>query len=159
MQKRLAPRIRHLRVLVVEDEPSLREIIRLTLANFDCVLAGDGHEGAIYEITGPEFSTFREAAALSAEFSGRPVEYRVCTAEEKLAIWDAMGVQRDYVDGMFNEGTGAWCSNEMITYEMAIRDGYFALCSGHVELLTGQRPKSLRQVFEENRAVFARFHA
>jgi NAD(P)H dehydrogenase (quinone) len=123
------------------------------------VLAGDGHEGAIYEITGPEFSTFREAAALSAEFSGRPVEYRVCTAEEKLAIWDAMGVQRDYVDGMFNEGTGAWCSNEMITYEMAIRDGYFALCSGHVELLTGQRPKSLRQVFEENRAVFARFHA
>ncbi len=44
MQKRLAPRIRHHRVLVVEDEPSLREIIRLTLANFDCVLAGDGHE-------------------------------------------------------------------------------------------------------------------
>ena len=121
------------------------------------VLTGEGHEGAIYEISGPEFSSFREAAALAAEFSGRPVEYRLCTTEEKLAIWDAMGVPRDYIDGMFNEGTGAWCSNEMITYEMAIRDGYFAVCSGHVELLTGRKPKTLRQVFEENAAGFARF--
>lgn len=123
------------------------------------VLTGEGHAGAIYEITGPELSSFREAAALTAEFSGRPVEYRVCTAGEKLAIWDAMGVQRDYVDGMFNEGTGAWCSNEMISYETAILEGYFALCSGHVELLTGRRPKTLREVFEDNRAAFARFHA
>ena len=121
------------------------------------VLTGDGHEGAIYEITGPALSSFREAAALAAEFSGRPVEYQVCTAEEKLAIWDAMGVQRDYVDGMYNEGTGAWCSNEMITYETAIREGYFALCSGHVELLTGTRPRTLREVFEANRDAFARF--
>ncbi len=120
------------------------------------VLMGDGHEGAIYEISGPEFSSFREAAALAAEFSGRPVEYRVCTTEEKLAIFDAMGVQRDYVDGMFNEGTGAWCSNEMITYETAIREGYFAICSGHVELLTGRKPKPLRQEFEENCEIWLR---
>ena len=121
------------------------------------VLTGDGHEGAIYEISGPEFSSFREATALAAEFSGRPVEYRLCTTEEKLAIFDAMGVPRDYVDGMFNEGTGAWCSNEMVTYETAIREGYFAICSGHVELLTGRKPKTLREVYTENRAVFARF--
>lgn len=44
MQKRLAPSIRHHRVLVVEDEPDLREILRLTLATFDCVLANDGDE-------------------------------------------------------------------------------------------------------------------
>jgi NAD(P)H dehydrogenase (quinone) len=121
------------------------------------VLTGDGHEGAIYEISGPEFSSFREATALAAEFSGRPVEYSLCTAEEKLAMFDAMGVPRDYIDGMFNEGTGAWCSNEMVTYETAIREGYFAICSGHVELLTGRKPKTLREVYAENSAVFARF--
>ena len=121
------------------------------------VLTGDGHEGAIYEISGPEFSSFREATALAAEFSGRQVEYRLCSTEEKLAIFDSMGVPRDYVDGMFNEGTGAWCSNEMVTYETAIRDGYFAMCSGHVELLTGRKPKTLREVFAENSASFARF--
>jgi NAD(P)H dehydrogenase (quinone) len=121
------------------------------------VLTGDGHEGAIYEISGPEFSSFREATALAAEFSGRQVEYRLCSTEEKLAIFDSMGVPRDYVDGMFNEGTGAWCSNEMVTYETAIRDGYFAMCSGHVELLTGRKPKTLREVFAENSAAFARF--
>lgn len=123
------------------------------------VLTGEGHAGAIYEITGPELCTFREAAALAAEFSGRRVDYQPCTAGEKLAIWDAMGVPRDYVDGMFNEGTGAWCSNEMITYETAIREGYFALCSGHVELLTGRRPRSLREVFAANAAAYARFRA
>ena len=121
------------------------------------VLMGDGHEGAIYEISGPEFSSFREATALATEFSGRPVEYRLCTTEEKLAIFDAMGVPRDYIDGMFNEGTGAWCSNEMVTYETAIREGYFAICSGHVELLTGRKPKTLREVYAENSAAFARF--
>jgi NAD(P)H dehydrogenase (quinone) len=121
------------------------------------VLTGDGHEGAIYEISGPEFSSFREATALAAEFSGRQVEYRLCSTEEKLAIFDSMGVPRDYVDGMFNEGTGAWCSNEMVTYETAIRDGYFAICSGHVELLTGRKPKTLREVFAKNSAAFARF--
>jgi NAD(P)H dehydrogenase (quinone) len=121
------------------------------------VLTGYDHEGAIYEISGPEFSSFREATALAAEFSGQPVEYRLCTTEEKLAIFDAMGVPRDYIDGMFNEGTGAWCSNEMVTYETAIREGYFAICSGHVELLTGRKPKTLREVYTENSAVFARF--
>ena len=44
MQKRVAPRIRHHRILVVDDEPDLREIIRLNFANFDCMLAGDGCE-------------------------------------------------------------------------------------------------------------------
>jgi NAD(P)H dehydrogenase (quinone) len=55
------------------------------------------------------------------------VEYRLCTTEEKLAIFDAMRVPRDYIDGMFNEGNGAWCSNEMVNYETAIREGYFAI--------------------------------
>ena len=45
----------------------------------------------------------------------------------------------------------------MVTYETAIREGYFAICSGHVELLTGRKPKTLREVYAENSAVFARF--
>ena len=43
--------------------------------------------------------------------------------------------------------------------ETAIREGYFALCSGHVELLTGRRPRSLREVFAANAAAYARFRA
>lgn len=124
----------------------------------DCVasaaaaLTSPGHEGAIYEITGPELYSFREAAALAAELGGRPVEYVSVTHEEKLAFFDAAGVPREYVEGQTNsDGTGVWGSEEMVSYERAVRQGYFSICSQHVQLLTGRPARSLREVFLENR--------
>jgi NAD(P)H dehydrogenase (quinone) len=126
----------------------------------DCVasaaaaLTTPGHEGAIYEITGPELYTFREAAALAAEIGGRPVEYVPVSHEEKLAFFDAAGVPREYVEGETNaDGTGVWGSEEMVSYERAIREGYFSICSRHVELLTGRPARSLRDVFLANIAA------
>ncbi len=116
------------------------------------VLTTDGHEGAVYEITGPELYTFADAAALAAEISGRPIEYVDVSHEERLAQFDALGVPREYVEGMVNaDDTGVWGSEEMVSYERAIRQGYFSVCSHHVKLLTGRRAKSLREVFLEHR--------
>ncbi|MGH9638821.1 MAG: NmrA family NAD(P)-binding protein, partial [Bryobacteraceae bacterium] len=126
----------------------------------DCVasaaaaLTTPGHEGAIYEITGPELYTFRYAAELAAELGGRTVEYVPVSHEEKLAFFDAAGIPRVYVEGETNsDGTGIWGSEEMVSYERAVRQGYFSLCSHHVELLTGRPARSLRQVFLENIAA------
>ena len=116
------------------------------------VLTSEGHEGAVYEITGPELYTFAQAAAFAAELSGRPVRYRDVSHEERLAQFDALGVPRAYVEGMVNaDDTGVWGSEEMVSYERAIRQGYFSVCSHHVKLLTGRAAKSLRDVFLENR--------
>ncbi|SRR5579875_963672 len=124
------------------------------VSKHDCIAAAAavlttlGHEGAVYEITGPELLSFREAAALAAEIGGSPVEYVPVTHEEKLALFDAAGVPREYVEGETNsDGTGTWGSEEMVSYERAIRQGYFAICSRHVEMLTGQPARSLREVF------------
>jgi len=124
----------------------------------DCVASAvaaittPGHEGAFYEITGPELYTFRYAAELAAEIGGRPVEYVSVSHEEKLAVFDAAGIPRVYVEGETNsDGTGIWGSEEMVSYERAIREGYFSICSHHVELLTGRRARSLRDVFLENK--------
>ena len=124
------------------------------VASAAAVLSSSGHQGAAYEITGPELYTFRQAAAIAAELSGRPVEYVNVTDDEKLAMWDAAGVPRVYSDGLTNDdGTGVWGSEEMISYERAVREGYFSICSHHVELLTGRPARSLRDVFRENLAA------
>jgi len=118
------------------------------VASAAAVLTSSGHEGATYEITGPELCAFRQAAAIASEITGRPIEYVDVTDDEKLAMWDAAGVPRAYADGLMNDdGTGVWGSEEMISYERAIREGYFSICSHHVELLTGRPARSLREVF------------
>ena len=118
------------------------------VASAAAVLTSSGHEGATYEITGPELCAFRQAAAIASEITGRPIEYVDVTDDEKLAMWDAAGVPRAYCDGLMNDdGTGVWGSEEMVSYERAIREGYFSICSHHVELLTGRAARSLREVF------------
>ena len=46
-----------------------------------------------------------------------------------------------------------YTSNEMISYEMAIKQGFFAICSRHVEFITGRAATTLRQVIESNRQM------
>ena len=121
------------------------------------VLTTPGHEGAVYEITGPELLSFRDAAALASEISGRPIEYVVVSHEEKQASFDAMGIPRRYVEGMTHEQSGPWASEEMMSYERALGEGYFAVCSHHVELITGRPASSLRDVFLANRGALVRF--
>jgi NAD(P)H dehydrogenase (quinone) len=121
-----------------------------------CVLANaDKHENAIYEITGPELLTFTDIARLCSEAAGKETPYVNVSHDEKLAIFDSMGVNRDYEEGMMNDNTNAWASNEMITYEMAIKQLYFSICSRHVELITGQAAKPLAQVIQDYREAWA----
>jgi len=123
------------------------------VAKDDCALAAaavllnpEKHANAIYEITGPDLLTFADIARLCSEASGKPIAYINVSHDEKLAIFDAMGVKRDYEEGMMNDNTNAWASNEMITYEMAIKQQFFSICSRHVELITGQKALSMRDV-------------
>jgi NAD(P)H dehydrogenase (quinone) len=111
------------------------------------------HENAIYEVTGPELLSFADITRLCSEASGKPIRYVNVSHREKLAIFDAMGVSRDYEEGMMNENTNAWASNEMITYEMAIKRQFFSVCSNHVALVTGQRAMSLREVLRRHSAA------
>lgn len=110
------------------------------------LLAPEKHANAIYEITGPELLTFADLTRLCSEAAGKPIAYVNVSHDEKLAIFDSMGVKRDYEEGMMNETTNAWASNEMISYEMAIKQQYFSICSRHVELITGRPALTMREV-------------
>ncbi|HEX3836944.1 MAG TPA: SDR family oxidoreductase [Steroidobacteraceae bacterium] len=117
------------------------------------VLTTPGHEGAVYEITGPELLTFGDCARIAAEVSGKPIRFANVSHEVMQARFDAAGVPRRHIEGTLHEQAGAWGSEEMMSYERAIREGYFAVASHHVKLLTGRPARSLREVYEATRSA------
>jgi len=113
------------------------------------VLTSEGHENKIYNITGPELMNFPEFAALITEMSGRKIEYVETDDEGMYAMFDAMGIPREPVDDQSVKGI-TWNSDDMVTFEASIREGFFNVISNDVEYLTGTPPRTVRQLIEEN---------
>lgn len=113
------------------------------------VLTGDGHEGRIYNITGPELQTFREVTTILSEVTGKPLQYVSVDDDQQYAIFDAMGIPRRPVDDHYVGGI-PWNSDDMVTFGQAIREGFLEMCSTDVETLTGRPARSVRQMIEEN---------
>ena len=114
------------------------------------VLTSAGHENQTYELTGPERLTFKQACQMLSDVVGKPVEYVPTDDEGMFAYWDALGVPRKPVDDQIVQGV-PWNSDDMVTYEQAIREGFFDILTDNVETIIGRKPRSLRQVLEENR--------
>ena len=114
------------------------------------VLTAAGHENKTYNITGPELLSFRQVAALASEMSGKPVEYTVVDDEGMYRMFDALGVPREALDDHIVNRV-PWSSNDMVSFERAIREGFLELLSDDVERLTGRKPQSLRTLFLEHR--------
>ncbi|MGY1771309.1 SDR family oxidoreductase [Blastococcus sp. SYSU D00813] len=67
------------------------------------VLAGDGHEGRVYELSGDTAWTFDELAAACAEVLGRDVTYRRLSTDEHVAVLTGVGLDEPtarFVAGM-----------------------------------------------------------
>lgn len=114
------------------------------------VLTGSGHEGKIYNITGPALETFDEVAAILTEVTGVPIEHVKLDDEAQYAMFDAMGIPRRPVDDQYVGGI-PWNSDDMVTFGQAIREGYLAICTDDVEKLTGRKARSVRKMIEDNR--------
>jgi NAD(P)H dehydrogenase (quinone) len=114
-----------------------------------CLLDPARHDGAVYEITGPNLVSFRDIAAMTSEVYGVPIAYVPVSIEARYAMLDAMGVPRTYREGMDGHPDAhLWCSEEMVTADIAFQAGYHGILSHHVEFITGQKPAPLRAVFE-----------
>jgi len=116
------------------------------------VLVSGGHAGAIYDITGPELLTYRQCAAMAAEISGRPIDYVATSDDGMYAMFDALGIPREPVDDQIVAGI-PWNSDDMVTFEAAVREGFFDVISEDVERLTGRRPGTLRAMMEAHVAM------
>jgi NAD(P)H dehydrogenase (quinone) len=104
------------------------------------VLAGDGHEGRTYDITGPEAIDADDLAAIASELSGVAVE--VVRVDD-----DAL------VAGMVAAGQPEGAARALATFGAATRDGRLEAHSSAVEDLTGRPARSLRDLLAHQRAL------
>jgi NAD(P)H dehydrogenase (quinone) len=116
------------------------------------VLSGEGHEDKTYNICGPDLQTFEEVAGLMSAITGRTVQYIPTDDDGMYAMFDAMGIPREPVDDQLVSGI-PWNSDDMVSFEAAIRGGWLETRSDDVERLTGKKPRSVRQMIEENAAM------
>ncbi|MCX4823592.1 SDR family oxidoreductase [Streptomyces sp. NBC_01142] len=101
------------------------------------VLLGEGHDGATYDITGPEAFSLAEAAAELSRAAGRTVRYVAETREDAYASRAEYGAEQWEVAG--------WVSS----YE-AMATGEMATVSDVVPRLTGHPARTLAQFLKEN---------
>ena len=104
------------------------------------VLAGPGHEGRIYDVTGPEPFTVRDLALLYGELGGRGI------AVEELD--DQAFVER--LQGGVKEDDHARYGAQLVaSFGRSIREGYMARRSDAVERLAERPARTLRAVLEQ----------
>jgi NAD(P)H dehydrogenase (quinone) len=102
------------------------------------VLTTDGHEGQIYDITGPDSISQSDLAALLAEVGGRAI--KVHNVNDRILTW-----------GMTKAGMPKPIARQIADFGKAIREGYYDVTESAVERLTGQPPRSLREVLIAHR--------
>ena len=118
----------------------------------DCavaVLTQDGHENRAYPITGPNRESFAEVAAMLGEVCGRPIRLVETDDAGMYAHFDALGIPREPVDDQSVAGI-PWNSDDMVSFERAIREGFLDVCTDDVLRLTGRKPRSVRELIEVN---------
>jgi NAD(P)H dehydrogenase (quinone) len=114
-----------------------------------CVAAGAGEDNKIYFITGPTANTMEEFVAIGSEVTGRKVVYQFIDDEQMYAFFDSKGVPRK-TDGDWSKADPAFpfCSDGMVTAGIAIRKNQMNYCTNDYEMLTGKKPLSVREIFE-----------
>ncbi len=118
----------------------------------DCavaVLTQAGHENRAYPITGPNRETFGEVAKMLAEAVGKPIELIETDDAGMYAHFDALGIPRKPVDDQSVAGI-PWNSDDMVSFERAIREGFLDVCTDVVQRLTGHPARSVKQLIDAN---------
>jgi NAD(P)H dehydrogenase (quinone) len=107
-------------------------------ASAAAVLTTDGHEGKTYDITGGEAFSQEQLADLLSEVSGRRVQ--LMPIGDKMLTW-----------GLTRHGAPKPVARAVVAFGKAFREGYYDVTDPAVATLTGQAPRSLRDVLIANR--------
>lgn len=102
------------------------------------VLASEGHENTIYDITGPELVGPAEIATLASEISGGPVEL-VLLSED------------DYIDYLRSTGLPDGAVRGSLSFAAELDSPYLREVSTAVRELTGRPATSVRELLLDNR--------
>ena len=112
------------------------------------LLLGKGENNTAYNICGSESIAQRDIVELISELSGKDIEYCPVGHEEFFEYLDSMNIPRD-CSADFSKSPVPWCGNDMVTNEGSIAEGLMNVASDAVEKLTGQKPKTAREIAQD----------
>lgn len=118
------------------------------------VLLQPGHENRAYDITGPQLLTVGQALEMASEIAGKPIALEQVDDEAMYAYFDSLGIPRHASD-VVPQGPIPWSSDDMVTFGQSIREGFFSVLTDHVERITGQKPRPLRDVLLSHRHLWS----
>lgn len=105
-------------------------------------LTGEGHEGKVYDLTGPEALSNREIAQKLSAALGKTVEHVEVSYE---------GAR----EAMVGAGLPEWLADGLIELNREVYEpGYAAQTANGVEEATGRRPRSFDEFARDHRAAF-----
>jgi uncharacterized protein YbjT (DUF2867 family) len=106
------------------------------------ILAGEGHEGRIYELTGPEAVSSADCAAALAAVLGREIRH-VDVPEEA------------FLGGLAQAGVPAPVAENLARYYAMVKAGDFAMVSPDVEHILGRPARTFQEWATENAGAFS----
>ena len=118
-----------------------------------CVAAGAGEDNMVYYISGQTANTMEEFVNIGNEVTGKKVFYKYIDDDAMYKFFDSLGVPR-YTDGEWSSEAAKafpFCSEGMVTFGAAIRKNQMSQCTDNFETLTGKKPLTVRQMFENLR--------
>jgi uncharacterized protein YbjT (DUF2867 family) len=105
------------------------------------VLTAPGHEGHIYDLTGPEALTYAQVAAELSAATGRTVRH--------IDLPDD-----DFRQGLEAAGLPDWLVRHLTGLFPLVRDGALAATTDAVHALTGRSPRTLAEFAREHAGLF-----
>lgn len=102
--------------------PVLRSDLAPAIA---AVLVGDGHEGNVYDLTGPDAVSFADLAELASQRAGKAIPYRPIDDAEATERMEAAGLPAAYIPSLLG-------------FYAAYRAGWSGTPSGDLEQLAGR---------------------
>lgn len=120
----------------------------------DCAIAAayaamSDWEDRVVDVNGYEPLTIAEYIDIANKVTGHNVKYVEISDEEQYKFFDSIGVPRTTEEMWAQTATNfPFCSDGMVTFGRAIRLNQMATFTDDFYQLTGQKPKSVKEIFE-----------
>lgn len=105
-------------------------------------LASGATNSTIYTLTGPQAYTVAEIASLTTEVTGKPIEV-VQLSDEALT------------EGLKAAGVPDGFAPIVVSFDTNTRSGRIDMVTDAIEMLSGKKPRTLKQFLEANKAALA----
>ncbi len=105
------------------------------------VLTGTGHEGQVYDLTGPESLSYHDVAATLSQVLGKPVRYVPVSLEAAK-------------ESMLQAGMPEWNAKAVTDLYRVFATGAYARTTDTVARLLGRPPRTFEQFARDHAGAF-----